>query len=130
MDTLAECREFFKNDKFAQLMGAQIEEVGEHYAKCSIKLDERHKNAVGGIMGGVYFTLADFTFAVAANSKKEGVVSLDASISYLGVVKGEMLIAQANCIKNGRTTNYYEIRLTDEKDNMVAVVHMTGFRKQ
>lgn len=54
----------FENDRFATENGAVIEEVEEHYAKCSLKLGSHHRNAMGAVMGGVYFTLADFAFAV------------------------------------------------------------------
>ena len=50
----------FENDRFATENGAMIEEVEEHYAQCSLKLGSRHRNAMGAVMGGVYFTLADF----------------------------------------------------------------------
>jgi len=36
-------------------------------AICSLTLEAKHKNALGAVMGGVYFTLADFAFAVASN---------------------------------------------------------------
>ena len=66
----------FENDRFATENGAVIEEVEEHYAQCSLKLGSRHRNAMGAVMGGVYFTLADFAFAVAANWQGTGTVSL------------------------------------------------------
>ncbi len=129
LETLEEVRAFFAKDRFAGEIGAVIDEIGDYYAKCSINLDDRHKNAVGGVMGGVYFTLADFAFAVATNIKEQGTVSLNASIAFLGPVKGEMLIAEAHCIKEGKTTSYYQIDLKDEKGNLSAVVHITGFHK-
>lgn len=126
---LKRVREFFKKDKFATDAGAVIEELGEYYAKCSIELDDRHLNAVGGIMGGVHFVLADFTFAVASNWQKMGSVSLNSDIAYLGTVKGKKMIAEAHCIKEGRSTNFYRIDIGDELGNKVAVVNITGFRK-
>lgn len=129
LDTLEEVRHFFAKDRFATDNGAVIEEVGTHYAKCSMKLTERHKNAVGAVMGGVYFTLADFAFAVATNWESRGVVSLSSNITYLSAVKGEALIAEARCVKEGRTTNFYEIAVYDELGNHVAAVTITGYRK-
>lgn len=126
---LKRVREFFKKDRFATDAGAVIEELGEYYAKCSIELDDRHLNAVGGIMGGVHFVLADFTFAVASNWQKMGSVSLNSDIAYLGTVKGKKMIAEAHCIKEGRSTNFYRIDIGDELGNKVAVVNITGFRK-
>ena len=94
----------FENDRFATENGAVIDEVDEGYAKCSLRLEDRHRNAMGAVMGGVYFTLADFALAVASNWKEMGNVSLNSEIAYLTAAKGEKLIAEAFCVKNGRTT--------------------------
>lgn len=129
LKTIEEVREFFAKDRYAMDSGAYIEEIGTHYAKCSMKLDERHHNAVGEVMGGVYFTLADFTFAVASNWQQPGSVSLNSVITFLGRAKGEVLIAEAHCVKEGRTTNCYQIDIFDEFDNHLVTVSITGFRK-
>ncbi len=122
-------REVFSKDRFATENGAVIEEVGEHYAKCSMELTEHHFNAAGGVMGGVHFVLADFAFAVATNWNGMGVVSLSSTITYLGAVKGKKLIAEAECVKEGRSTVFYHVIIRDDFDNMVAEVGITGFRK-
>lgn len=129
MRTLEEVRELFAKDRFATENGAVIEENGDCYAKCSLKITDRHKNALGAVMGGASFTLADFAFAVAANWQNPGVVSLSSNITYLGVAKGEQLIAEASCVKNGRSTSYYRVDVRDNLGNMVAAVTTTGFRK-
>ena len=120
--------QIFMKDRFATENGAVIDEVDDHYAKCSLKIKDRHRNAMGAVMGGVYFTLADFAFAVAANWQEIGVVSLNSAISYLGAAKGEMLTAEARCIKNGRTTSFYQVDVKDELGNLAAVVTTTGYR--
>ena len=127
--TLEEIRKVFERDRFATENGAVIEEIGDHYAKCSLRLTDRHRNAMGAVMGGASFTLADFAFAVAANWQEPGVVSLSSDIAYLGMAKGGMLIAEAVCIKNGRTTGYYRIDVYDELGNPVAAVSTIGYRK-
>lgn len=127
MKTIEEIREFFKNDRFATENDMVIDEVAENYAKCSLMISNRHKNAVGGVMGGVYFTLADFCYAVATNHQEPKWVSLNSTISFLSRPKGERLIAVATCIKNGRSTNLYTVNVTDEFDNLVASVSVTGF---
>lgn len=130
MKTIEEVRKFFAKDRFATDSGAYIEEIGECYAKCSMRLNEHHKNAVGNVMGGVHFTLADFTFAVAANWQKTGVVSLNSTVTYLGKVKGDTLIAEAICVKEGRSTNCYRIDIKDNQGNDVAMVTITGYRME
>lgn len=124
---LEEIRQRFSEDKFATENGAFIEEVGEHYAKCSMPLTGHHRNAMGAVMGAAYYTLADFTFAVAANWQQMGCVSLNATVSYLGAAKGDCLIAEAICLKNGRSTCCYRIDVRDEPGNLVAAVTTTGY---
>ena len=119
----------FENDRFATENGAVIEEVDDHYARCTLRVEERHRNAMGAVMGGVYFTLADFAFAVAANWQEIGTVTLTTDIAYLGTAKGDRLTAEAVCVKNGRTTSYYRIEVKDEFGKLAAIVNTTGYKK-
>lgn len=127
--TLAQVQEMFENDRFATLNGARITEIGDHYARCEMELDDRHKNALGAVMGGATFTLADFTFAVASNWQKPDTVSLSTNITYLGGAKGSRLIAEAHMVKDGRTTCYYRVDVTDDLGTQVAAVTVTGYHK-
>ncbi len=127
MQTLEEIREIFARDRFATENGMSIDDASEHYAKCSLTISDRHKNAMGGVMGGVHFTLADFAFAVASNQNGESTVALNTDISYIGAVKGSRLIAEAKLIKNGRSACFYLVNVTDDLGNLVAVVKCSGF---
>lgn len=129
MKNIEEIREIFKADRFATENGAFIEEVGENYAKCSLKINENHLNAAGGVMGGVPFMLADFTFAAAVNHEEMKTVSLSSTITFLGVAKGKKLIAEAECVKFGHATCYYQVHITDEIGTKIAEVVFTGFNK-
>lgn len=128
MTNLEKAREFFAKDKYAtESTGIVIDEVGEKYAKCSLKLNASHKNAVGGVMGGVMFTLADFVFAIATNFNQENItVTTVSQISYLGAVKGDTLYGESRLIKDGKTTCFYEIQITDNLGSNVAIVTTTG----
>ena len=126
-EVLEKVRKRSENDRFATDNGAVIEAVGEGYARCVMSLDEHHYNAVGSVMGGAIFTLADFAFAVASNWNKKPCVSLTAQITYLGRAKGKKLIAEAEKVKEGRTTCYYLIEVADELGNKVAHVTSNGF---
>ena len=124
---LEEARAFFANDKYAtDATGCVIDEVGENYARCSLTLEPRHRNAVGNIMGGVTFTLADFAFAVATNFRQSVTVSVTSTISHLGTVKGTRLIATTRLVKDGKRNCFYEIDIVDDLDSPVAMVTITG----
>lgn len=129
MEAIERVRATFEKDRFATENGAVIDRIGDHFAACSLTIDERHFNAVGTVMGGVPFMLADFTFAVASNWQKPGTVSLNSTITFLGVAKGTRLLAEANCIKNGKSTCCYRIDVHDDLSNPVAAVMITGYHK-
>ena len=127
MRDLEEARAFFKDDVYATgTSGIVIEEVDENYARCSMKLDERHKNAAGQVMGGAIYTLADFTFAVSTNSPEKLTVTMVSQISYLGVAKGDTLYGESKLIKDGKRNCFFEIHVTDNLGNAGAVVSTSG----
>ena len=130
MKDINEIREFFSHDLYAYDTGAYIEEVADRYAKVSLVLNERHKNAVGGVMGGVYFTLADFAFAVASNWQKCGTVSLNSDISFIGVPKTERIYAETELVKDGRSICTYIVKVSDGDGNPLAAVKIVGFHKE
>ena len=127
MKTLEEVRKIFEGDRFATENGAVIEEIGDHSATCSLILTDSHRNVMGAVMGGTYFMLADFAFAVAANLETMGCVSLHSDISFLGAAKGKKLIAKAVCVKDGRSTACYRVDVTDDLGNLAATVTTTGY---
>ena len=127
MKSLEEVKKIFEGDRFATENGAVIEEIGNHSAICSLVITDSHRNAMGAVMGGTYFMLADFAFAVAANWEKMGCVSLHSDITFLGAAKGNKLTAKAVCIKDGKSTSCYRVDVTDDLGNLTATVTVTGY---
>lgn len=131
MERIDIARRVFANDQYAVgLTGIVIESVGNHEAECSLDVDSRHRNARGAAMGGVLFTLSDFTAAVAANSECLDTelqwVSLNATIHYLSPALGNRLLAHCKALKHGRTTALYQSTITDaESGRTVAVAEVT-----
>ncbi|MCR4615659.1 MAG: PaaI family thioesterase [Clostridiales bacterium] len=129
MYSIEEIREFFAGDRFAtEQTGIVIDEVTEEYAKCSLKLDERHYGAHGQVMGGVVFTLADFTFAVSVNSPEEFVATVNSNISYISSPKGSVLYGKSEKIRKSKRVCFYRIQITDDTGALIAVIENTGMR--
>ncbi len=128
MYSLEYLKDFFKNDLFAiKLLGAEILEAHDDYAKCSFKITRDHQNAIEIVMGGAIFTLADFTFAVATNQHEEyNTVSTTANISYLNPGRGEILYAEAIKIRDGKTVCFYDVNVYNEKNILIAKVNISG----
>lgn len=125
---IEEAREFFKEDKFATGNGIQIDQLNDDTCQCSMTIKDTHRNAYGGVMGGVIFTLADFSFAVLSNHIHQLTVAQQVSINYLNAPKGEKLIANAKCKKTGKTSTIINIDVTDDTGRDVAQFIGSGFK--
>jgi len=127
-ESLEQARETFKNDRFATNNGAYISELTDEKCVCRMDITDDHRNALGGIMGGAIFTLADFAFAVASNNDHSPTVALDVNIHFLSASKGNSLTATAKKVKSGRTTSVFEIKVTDDVGKDVALFIGTGYK--
>lgn len=127
-ETVEEAREFFYNDRFAVITGVTLDELTEDEAICSLEVTDDHRNAYGGVMGGVIFTLADFAFAVMSNQIHQLTVAQQVDIHYLSAPKGEKLIAKATCRKSGRTSSIVNVDIWDDMGRDVAQFIGTGFK--
>ena len=72
------------------------------------------------------FTLADFVFAICTNRNGQMTVTTSSTINYLSSPKGEMLYGESKLPKDDKTTCFYQIDITDELGNKIAVVNTTG----
>ena len=127
-DSLENAREFFYKDKFAVNTGITLDELTDDEAVCSLNLTDDHRNAYGGVMGGVIFTLADFTFAVLSNQIHQLTVAQQVDIHYLSAPTGDKLIAKATCRKSGRTSSIVNVDISDDTGRDVAQFIGTGFK--
>ena len=128
MSYLEEAREYFGKDLYASKQtGIVIEAAEPGYAKCSLKIEDKHKNALGQVMGGVFFTMADYAFAIASNLGQPPTVTQTSQIVYLSAAKGSTLYAETEKIRGGRKTCFYKIMITDDTGADIAYVTTTGF---
>lgn len=126
--TLYEARAFFAEDRFATENAMAIDELDGEHSVTSVALSARHRNALGGVMGGVIFTLADFAFASLTNDRRRRTVAQQVSISYLSAPRGAKLVATARYIKDGRASCVVDIDVVDDAGRAVARAVTTGFK--
>ena len=133
--TLDEVKKFFEKDAYAtQTTGIEILEAADGKSKIQLKVDGRHKNALGYVMGAVYFAMADFAFAVAANSdpaNESYAVTLSSTINMVSSAKSDLLFAEAIPIKDGRETCFYQAEvyeIMNDKKRLVATAQTAGYK--
>ena len=129
MATLEEIRARFSADRFAtETVGIEIREAQPGRSVCALQLRPQHMNAAGIPQGGAIFTLADFAFAVSANTFSDRIsVSMQHDITYLSPAKGTTLLAESRCVRCGHSTCFYTVDVTDDLGTQVAFMTVNGF---
>ena len=127
---IEEVRELFGNDRFAtEACGCRVLEASRGHAVCAFNIAPIHLNAMGNVMGGAIFTLADFALAIACNIGEDPTVAVNNTIEYLNSTKGSTLIATCDADKSGRSLGFYTIEVKDDLDTPVAKMTATCFRR-
>ena len=127
---IEEVRELFGNDRFAtEACGCRVLEASRGHAVCAFDIAPIHLNAMGNVMGGAIFTLADFALAIACNMGEDPTVAVNNTIEYLNSSKGSALIATCDADKSGRNLGFYTVEVKDDLDTPVAKMTATCFRR-
>lgn len=121
---------FFENDRFADLSNIEVVSISPGKATTTMEVEEMHLNGVGTVHGGALFTLADFTFALAANSHGIVTVAINANISYFKAVNSGVLRAEARELSSGGRIASYTVDIYDDTHDLVAVFQGMAYRKR
>ncbi len=116
-------------DYFAEDLGIKVLEAKDGDAKVSMKVEKKHTNALGFTHGGAIFSLADYAFAQACNFGDNVAVAVQVSINFLKPsVEGDLLIAEAVRISDGKTMGLYNVTVKNQ-EKTVAFFSGLAFKK-
>ncbi len=119
-----------QRDRFARLLEIELEAIGPGYSRASLRVTQDMLNAVGLTHGGVTFTLADFAFAVAANSHGRVAVALTAQISYPAASRqGDRLTADAQEQSKTGRTGLYSVEVRTGEGQLVGLFTGNVYRR-
>lgn len=122
-------KNFFMRDKFAKHNGIELIEVSKGFARAKMEINENHLNGIGTVHGGAIFTLADFAFAIAANSHGNVTVAINVNISFMKAAFKGTLIAEAREISLNPKISAYTIDVYDSKADLIAIFQGMAYRK-
>ncbi|MCL1937092.1 MAG: PaaI family thioesterase [Candidatus Azobacteroides sp.] len=122
-------KEFFKNDRYAAFSKIELLEVEPGRAKAQMRVQTLHLNAGNVVQGGAIFTLADLAFAAAVNAYGNLSMSIETSIRYFKSVGSGILYAEAKMIHLHRKLATFEVIVTNEKSEQIALFTATAYRK-
>jgi acyl-CoA thioesterase len=117
-------------EPFAQKFGLQLIDLQEGYAKVGMTFTEDMENIFGMAHGGALFALIDESFEIASNSHGTMAVALNMNINYIASpAKGSYLTAEAKEFNRTKKTATYDIRVTDNKNNLIAACQALVYRQ-
>ncbi|MDR0713202.1 MAG: PaaI family thioesterase [Bacteroidales bacterium] len=122
-------RELAEKDLFARHCGITLVHAGKGQATAKMEIQPHHLNGVGIVQGGALFTLADMALATASNAYDVVAVGLTSSITYFKAESSGILFAKATELSLRRTVATYQVKVTNEQDELIAVFQGTVYRK-
>jgi acyl-CoA thioesterase len=117
----------FNNSEFARLLGMQITEAHDGYARVVMDCTGK-KNPRGVAHGGAIFALADQAFGIAANCGAAIRVAVSIHIQYIAPATGS-LVAIAHCVADNGNYSTFRVmvyegeRIIAEFDGVAIQVH-------
>jgi len=120
---------FSDNDHFARHCGIELLEATPGTAKAQMVIQPFHLNGAGTVHGGAIFSLADFTFAVAANNHGQLSLAINTSTTFIKAARKGILYAEADELSINRRLGNYQVRISDENKNLIAMFQGTAYRK-
>jgi acyl-CoA thioesterase len=123
-------KEFFKGDRLAEYLGIELIDVSKGKAIAKMVVKDEHLNGISTVHGGAIFTLADFTFAVAANSHGRVTVAINANISFMKAVTHGTLTAVAREVSLNPKIASYTVNISNDEGELIAIFQGLAYRKR
>jgi acyl-CoA thioesterase len=119
-----------ESEPFAQRFGIKLLELDEGYSKVEMKFTSDMENFLGTAHGGALFALIDEAFETASNSHGTVAVALNMNITYISSPPlKSRLIAEAREFSRTQRTAAYDIKLFDDRNNLIASCEALVYRK-
>jgi len=116
-------------DSFSRWLGVENVEVapGRSVVRLTVRGDMR--NGLGGVHGGVVYSLADSAFSYATNNTGVVSVAIDCTVNYPAAVQvGDVLTARAEVESSSRRLAFCAVTVRNQHDVIVGHFRGTVYR--
>ncbi|WP_332919098.1 hotdog fold thioesterase [Persicobacter psychrovividus] len=112
-----------------ETFGIQYTEIGEDFLRGSMPVGPKVLQPMGLLHGGAAVAFAESLGSMAAylcvDFNKQHCVGLDINANHIRGVREGMVFGTAKAIHIGRTTQVWEIKITDEQERLVSIHRLT-----
>lgn len=126
--TVEQLNKMSKNTMMEHL-DLEFTEIGKDFISAKMPVDHRHHQPYGLLHGGASVVIAETLGSVAAHctfiDQKKYAVGLEINANHLKSVKSGYVFGITKPIHVGRSTQVWEIKITNEQDQLVCVSRIT-----
>jgi 1,4-dihydroxy-2-naphthoyl-CoA hydrolase len=110
-------------------VGIEFTDVGKDFISAKMPVDERTKQPYGLLHGGASVVLAETLGSVAAgmsvDQEKQACVGLEINANHVKSATRGFVHGTARPVHTGRSTHIWEIRITNEDEQLVCISRIT-----
>ena len=126
---LANCNEFSKNT-LMQTLEIEFIDAGEDFLKAKMPVNSKVHQPMGLLHGGATVALAESVGSAASmifiNPHENEIRGIEISANHLKSKKEGVIFGTARIIHKGRSIHLWEIKITDEEDNLISLCKLTN----
>ncbi|MAP80917.1 MAG: thioesterase [Aequorivita sp.] len=127
-EILAACNKMCQNT-LMETLNIEFTEVGTNYLVAKMPVTPKVHQPDGVLHGGASVALAESVGSAAAfvfmNSKDIAIRGIEISANHVKSVKSGYVYANATILHKGRTTQLWQIKITNDDGNLVSLVKLT-----
>ena len=117
------------DDAASRGLGMSVDAMGPGYALLSMRVRPDMLNGFKVCHGGFITTLADSAFAFACNSYNELTLAAGIAVDFIApALEGDRLTAEAREVALSRRTGVYDVHVTNQRGEVVAVLRGRSHR--
>ncbi len=127
-EILAKCKEMSKNT-LMETLNIEFTDIGENFVTAKMPVNSSVHQPDGVLHGGATVALAESLGSMASHifldSSEFFIRGIEISANHLRSISEGDVYAKATFLHKGRTTQLWNIRITDIDDNLISIVKLT-----
>jgi 1,4-dihydroxy-2-naphthoyl-CoA hydrolase len=117
------------NNTLLGSLGIEVTELQKGKVVATMPVDDRTRQPFGLLHGGASVALAETVASVGAfelvDKENEVVVGLEINANHIRAKRDGVVTAVGTVLHQGKTTMVWDIKITDEDDNLVCISRCT-----
>lgn len=126
---VALCNEFSKNT-LMETLGIEFTDAGKDFLVAKMPVNPRIHQPMGLLHGGASVALAESVGSAASmlfvNTNESEIRGIEITANHLKAKRDGVVTGTARIIHKGRSIHLWEIKITDEENNLISLCKLTN----